>query len=88
MTNLYRLSKLNWEWEHFKNPIKVSPGNPEFNVPPTIMPNFGLTDEETTALTTFVSSLRDPKIENMPMHYLPEKPIAGIPEVKKTASVK
>lgn len=88
MTNLHRLSKLYWGWEHFKNPLKVSPGNPEFNVPPTIMPNYGLSDEETTVLTVFMASLRDVKVENIPMHYLPEKPIAGVPEGKKTASVK
>jgi cytochrome c2 len=84
MTDLHRTSKLNWEWEHFKNPLKVAPGNPEFNVPPTIMPNFGLTDEETTALTVYMASFKDPKIENIPMQYLPKQPLVGVPAKEVT----
>ncbi len=63
----------NWEWEHFKNPQKVSPGNPQATPPqpPTIMPNFHLTDDEATALTVFVMSFKDKKVENIPLDYLP-----------------
>ncbi len=65
-----------WEWEHFKDPQKIVPGNPNAKnpkdrLPPTIMPNWDLTDEEATALTVFVLSLRDPKVENIPRSYLP-----------------
>ncbi|MFQ5779592.1 MAG: c-type cytochrome [Nitrospiria bacterium] len=65
-----------WEWEHFKDPQKIVPGNPDAADPkertsPTIMPNWELTDEEATALTVFVLSLRDPKVENIPRGYLP-----------------
>jgi len=68
-----------WEWEHFKDPQKIVPGNPSAadpkdRTPPTIMPNWGLSDEEATALTVFVLSLRDPKVENIPRSYLPKIP--------------
>jgi cytochrome c2 len=65
-----------WEWEHFKDPQKIVPGtmgaaDPKDRTPPTIMPNWGLSDEETTALTVFVMSLRDKKVENIPRPFLP-----------------
>jgi mono/diheme cytochrome c family protein len=65
-----------WEFEHFKDPQKIVPGTPNAPDPkdrtsPTIMPNWGLTDEEAEALTVFVLSLKDPKIERIPMAYLP-----------------
>lgn len=65
-------SMQNWEWEHFKDPQKITPGNPHATPPqpPTIMPNFHLTDEEATALTVFVKSFKDKKVENIPMDYL------------------
>jgi len=63
-----------WEWEHFKDPLKIVPGNPDQMVPPTFMPDFGLTDDETTALTVFVLSLRSPKAEPIPDALLPSPP--------------
>ncbi len=36
------------------------------------MPDWDLTDEEATALTVFVLSLRDPQVENIPRKYLPK----------------
>lgn len=65
-----------WEFEHFLDPQKIVPGNPDAanpkdRTPPTIMPNWGLTEDEATALTVFVLSLRDPKVENIPRAYLP-----------------
>lgn len=66
-----------WEFEHFKDPQKIVPGtpdapNPKDRTPPTIMPNWGLSDEEATALTVFVMSLRDPKVERIPKGYFPK----------------
>ena len=66
-----------WEWEHFKDPQKIVPGNPDAPDPkdrtsPTIMPNWNLTDDEATALTVFVLSLRDPQVENIPRSYFPK----------------
>lgn len=66
-----------WEFEHFKDPQKIVPGtmnaaNPKDRIPPTIMPNWGLTDDEATALTVFVMSLRDLKVEAIPRQYLPK----------------
>jgi len=66
-----------WEFEHFKDPQKIVPGtmnakDPKDRVPPTIMPNWGLSDDEATALTVFVMSLRDPKVDGIPRAYLPK----------------
>lgn len=66
-----------WEWEHFKDPIKIVPGHPDAPDPkdrtsPTIMPDWDLTDDEATALTVFVMSLRDPAVENIPPSYFPK----------------
>ena len=66
-----------WEFEHFKDPQKIVPGspnapNPKDRTPPTIMPNWGLTDEEAEALTVFVLSLKDPKTEKIPYSFLPK----------------
>jgi len=44
----------NWHMEHFKNPQRVNPGDLAANVPPTPMPNYRFTDEETEALTALV----------------------------------
>ncbi len=64
-------TKQAWEWEHFKDPLKIMPGNPGLKVPPTSMPNFGLTDQEATDLTVLVMSLRNPRVEQIPMSYFP-----------------
>jgi hypothetical protein len=75
-------TKLQWEWEHFKDPQKITPGNPHADPPqpPTIMPNFGLSDDETNALTTLVSSFKDDAKEAIPMNYLSTYP--EVPERK------
>jgi hypothetical protein len=65
-------SMRNWEFEHFKDPQKVMPGNPKENLPPTVMPNYGLTDAEAQALTVFVLSLKDRKTEHIPFSYMPK----------------
>lgn len=62
----------NWEIEHFKDPQKVMPGNPAQNLPATIMPNFELTDKEADALTIFVMSLKDRKVERIPFGFMPK----------------
>lgn len=78
-------TKAQWEFEHFKDPQKITPGTKQVNketgqeewVGRTIMPNFvaihKLTDEQTWMLTAWVMSLRDPKIENIPMAYTPPR---------------
>lgn len=72
-------SEREWEWEHFKNPRRISPGVPAFKVPPTIMPNFHLTDEQTTALTVWVLGLVDPAVITIPQKYLPVERSQGRP---------
>jgi len=90
-------TKAQWEFEHFKDPQKITPGTKQVNketgqeewVGRTIMPNFvaihKLTDEQTWMLTAWVMSLRDPKIENILMAYTPprRKPVlAGAAPLK------
>lgn len=64
-------SMRNWEWEHFQDPLKIMPGDPAQNIPPTIMPNFGLDEREANALTIFVMSLKDRQLEGIPPSYIP-----------------
>ena len=59
-------TKYQWLYQHFKNPIGVTPDNPhtpEFDG--TVMTNFHMTDAEARILTLWVSSFRDPAKENM-----------------------
>lgn len=60
-----------WVIEHFLDPQRIVPGNPALNIPPTVMPNFGLSEEEAKILAIFVMSLKDPKVEKIPSDYLP-----------------
>jgi len=57
---------VNWNLEHFKNPQQVNPGDLASKVPPTPMPNYQLTDEETMDLTTLVFSFSH---EEVPSKY-------------------
>jgi len=52
-------NKFNWTYQHFIDPLKISPGNEETGVEPTIMPNFELTEGQAHNLTLFVYSLKD-----------------------------
>ena len=63
-------TKAQWEYEHFLDPQKIVPGNRELNFPPTIMPNFGLSPEKARALTIYVLSLRDYKVDATPYEYI------------------
>jgi cytochrome c2 len=95
-------TKAQWEFEHFKDPQKITPGKKQINkdtgqeeyVGRTIMPNFvaihKLTDEQTWMLTAWVMSLRDPKDERIPMAYLPprRKPVVAESEPTKPAATR
>ena len=52
-------TRANWLFQKFKNPQRIEPGHPEEQppIPPSAMPNFGLTDEEAQALTVYMLSL-------------------------------
>jgi cytochrome c2 len=84
-------TKAQWEFEHFVDPQKITPGKKQINkdtgqeewIGRTIMPNFvaihKLTEEQTWMLTAWVMSLRDPKVERIPMAYSPphRKPVVA-----------
>jgi hypothetical protein len=72
-----------WEYEHFLNPQKITPGNPILKIPPTIMPNFGLTPEQAKALTVYMLGLRNSKVEAILMEYIPQKKILEVAAEKK-----
>ncbi|MBI5637829.1 MAG: cytochrome c [Nitrospinae bacterium] len=59
--------KYNWTLQHFKDPAKITPNDPELKLEETVMPNYGLTDEQAHALTVYVFSFRTPKL---PAKYL------------------
>ncbi|MEE8184945.1 MAG: c-type cytochrome [Thermodesulfobacteriota bacterium] len=65
-----------WEYEHFLDPQKIQPGNPELNIPPTVMPNFGISPEQAEALTIYMISLRDPTVDAIPYEYISKKRLA------------
>lgn len=65
-----------WIYEHFLDPQKVVPGNPQLNFAPTVMPNFGLKPEQARALTIYVLGLRDPKVDAIPYEYIAKKRLA------------
>ncbi len=66
----------NWIYEHFLDPQKIVPGNPEMNFAATIMPNFGLTEEQARSLTIYVLGLREPKVDAIPYEYIAAKRLA------------
>lgn len=65
-----------WIYEHFLDPQKVVPGNPEMNFAATIMPNFGFTEEQAKDLTIYVLGLRNSKVEGIPHEYIAAKKLA------------
>ena len=65
-----------WIYEHFIDPQKIVPGNPEMNFAATIMPNFGLTEEQAKSLTIYVLGLRNPKVDAIPYEYIAAKKLA------------
>ncbi len=72
-----------WEYEHFLNPQKIVPGDPVLKIPPTIMPNFGLTPEQAKTLSIYVLGLRNAKVEAIPADYLSKKTAFEIAAEKK-----
>ena len=65
-----------WVYEHFLDPQKIVPGNPELNFAATIMPNFGFTEEQAKSLTIYMLGLRNPKVEGIPYEYIATKKLA------------
>lgn len=48
----------NWTLQHFIDPLKISPGDPDTGMEATIMPSFSFTDEQAHALTALVFSYK------------------------------
>ncbi|MFQ5900268.1 MAG: cytochrome c, class I [Thermodesulfobacteriota bacterium] len=72
----------NWEYEHFLDPESIVPGDEKHDIEPTIMPDLGLSEEEAKALSIFVLSLKDPKIEKIPYQYIPKSALLASIENK------
>ncbi|MBI4665515.1 MAG: c-type cytochrome [Nitrospinae bacterium] len=54
--------KYEWTLQHFLNPQKISPADPEHGVEETIMPNFEMPKETAHMLTTWVYSNKESKV--------------------------
>ncbi|MEE8484491.1 MAG: cytochrome c [Nitrospinota bacterium] len=72
-----------WTLQHFIDPIKITPGNPEMGLEATIMPNFGFTDEEAHALTALVFSFQSSTI---PANYVYKPPTLREKRIEKRVS--
>lgn len=63
-------TKFEWLYQHFLNPEKVVPAIPELKQAQTLMPNFQMTETHARLLTQFVTSFRDPHVENIPGQWM------------------
>ena len=81
-------TKYQWLYQHFMNPQKITPGDPEHGVPATVMPNFQLSETEAKLLTLFVSSFRDPNVDNIAYAWIAKNPATGKYTVLKPATAK
>jgi hypothetical protein len=80
-------TKYQWLYQHFLNPQKITPDDPHTpENDQTVMPNFQLSDAEAKLLTLFVSSFRDPAVENIPSQWMAKS--AGKYSIVKTAPKK
>ncbi len=78
-----------WIREHFKDPQKVVPGDPQAGIPESSMPNYELTNEEVEMLTALVLSFASEKEKEehpiparflLPAHPSPEPSYASAVE--------
>ncbi len=65
-----------WIYEHFLDAPKIVPGNPALNIPPTLMPNFGMSPAQAKALTVYVIGLRDPSVDSIQHEFISKKRLA------------
>jgi mono/diheme cytochrome c family protein len=64
-------SKYQWTLEHFIDPKKITPGDPEHGQEETIMPNFEMSKEMAHKLTVWVHSMKPSDVPNK-YRYQPE----------------
>ncbi len=64
-------TKYNWTLQHFLNPQKITPDDPELGIEETIMPNFEMDEEMAHKLTTWVYSMKESSIP-VKYRYRPE----------------
>jgi cytochrome c2 len=65
-----------WIYEHFLDPNAIVPGDPALKIPPTLMPNFGMSTDQAKALTIYVLGLRNPVVDAVPHEYISKKRLA------------
>ncbi len=63
-------NKLNWTYEHFLDPKKITPGDPKTGQEETIMPNFEMDKKQAMKMVAWVYSMKESKI---PSKYLYKK---------------
>jgi hypothetical protein len=67
-------TKFEWLYQHFLNPLAVTPGDKKTGMAPTVMPNFHMTETNARILTAFVMSMRDAAAENIPSNWIAKGP--------------
>ena len=74
ITEYEHTTKYQWLYQHFMDPQKITPADKVTGDLATVMPNFQLTETEAKLLTLFVSSIRDPAVDNIPNQYVAKGP--------------
>ncbi|MGK7346604.1 MAG: c-type cytochrome [Candidatus Nitrospinota bacterium M3_3B_026] len=64
-------TKYSWTFQHFIDPKKITPDDPEHGIEETIMPNFNMSEEMAHKLTVWVYSMRESDIP-VKYRYRPE----------------
>lgn len=82
-------TKYQWLYQHFLDPLGVTPDNPHTpDFDGTVMPNFQMSETEAKVLTLFVQSFRDEAADNIPVQWLAKGPgkysvVKAVPTAKK-----
>lgn len=65
-------NKYNWTYEHFIDPKRITPDDPELGIEETIMPDFGMSEEMAHKLTVWMYSMKESKVPDK-YRYHPER---------------
>ncbi len=74
ITEYQYTTKYQWLYQHFMNPGKVTPEDKVTGAVATTMPNFQLSPTEANLLVLFVTSFRDPDVDNIPSQWMAKGP--------------
>jgi len=69
--------KYHWTYQHFLDPKKITPDDPEHGIEETIMPKFGMSDDMAHKLTVWVYSMKESKVPDKFRYHPEEKALAA-----------